>query len=55
MSQDNKSEHEGKKHRGKAPTIIPKHINDWIKGKTTNTHVNNFKKGGGLSPWNGSK
>lgn len=46
----NKSDHEGKKHKkGKPPTIIPKEISDWINGKSTNTHINNWKKGGGLS------
>lgn len=41
--------------RGVAPVIIPRKIAEWIKNNTTNPKVNNFKVGGGLTPWNGRK
>jgi hypothetical protein len=37
--------------RGPAPVIIPKHISDWIKETSTIGKVNNWKVGGGLSPY----
>lgn len=52
-------EHKGKKHKpgknhpwknGPSSKAIK-----WAKEQTSNTFVNNYKRGGGLPPWNGDK
>lgn len=39
---------EKKKHRGPAPVVISKKTSDWIKDSSMNSHINNYKVGGGI-------
>lgn len=39
---------EKKKNRGPVPVVISKKLSDWIKDSSTNSHINNYKVGGGI-------
>lgn len=56
MSNEQNDEHKGKKHKP-GPNhpwrrSVPNQVKQWAREQSGETHINNYKKGGGLEPWN---
>jgi hypothetical protein len=49
MDQQERNEHEGKAHKkAPSPIVYSSEFSKWLRGNERVTHVNNYKKSGGI-------